>query len=277
MDSKERKSKKRPTIAYYSIPAIRRSNDECEVTTDQEELWDKNSDKNCINKNTVQRQSNIESNPHPMKEAIPSTTSQIPLDLNRSQTPSKDTEQNDNNVVKYNSDEERSRGHRQISVDLSTLKNVVYRHFSIEVLSHRVKRQIRMNRFLSWHRPSELKFLEKAYRNKECTKEDYLKILKIILKDVFIGRDTNISAEFCSCLLEKDDHKEKGERMCLQTFLIGLEDLIVDYSNPCINDEMWKKFILFLAELFFITEINLYSLCLLPLISNALTVARYYV
>jgi hypothetical protein len=101
-----------------------------------------------------------------MKETIPSTTFQIPLDLNRFQTPSKDTEQNHNNVLKYNSDEERSRGHRQISVDLSTLKNVVHTHLSIEVLSHRVKRQIRMNRFLSWHRPSELKVLEKAYKNK---------------------------------------------------------------------------------------------------------------
>jgi hypothetical protein len=101
-----------------------------------------------------------------MKETIPSTTFQIPLDLNRFQTPSKDTEQNHNNVLKYNSDEERSRGNRQISVDLSTLKNVVHTHLSIEVLSHRVKRQIRMNRFLSWHRPSELKVLEKAYKNK---------------------------------------------------------------------------------------------------------------
>ena len=65
--------------------------------------------------------------------------------------------------------------------------------------------------------------------------------------------------------------------MCIQTFLIGLEDLIVDYSNPCINEVMLKKFILFLAELFFFTEINIFSLCLLPLISNALNVTRYYI
>lgn len=260
----ERKRRKRPTIEYYCIPAFRGSKGQAHSFEKEENFVLKDNNNRYDNQNNKVMYKVAHSKESSSTSSCKTVDSVSTNCLHH------------NKAFIYQEEElfsRASRGHRQISVDLSSLKNVVHKHINVEILSHRLQKQIRMNKYLSWHRPSELKVLFKAYKN-DCTKEEYLHVLKIILKDVFMGRDINLSAEFCCVLFEKDAHKGKGERLCIQTLLIALEDLVLDYNSSNLIEENWMKYLRFLAELFFFTEenINVCSLYMLPLISHALNV-----
>lgn len=166
--------------------------------------------------------------------------------------------------------------HRQISVDLSTLKTAVHRHMNADILSQTLHHQIRMNKFFSLHKPVDIIVLSKAYRNKDCCREDYVNIIKIVLRGLFTGLSSSLSAEFCCDLIKKDVYRERGEKLCILTFLTALEDLVVDHRSPSNTPELWSKFVLFLAELFFLLEetVSICSLYLLPLISHALNIMQ---